>query len=265
VARMASDHPGFDTERTPSCAPGIRGRVRVAPDIPGPLLRRTVEVSGRSVDTDPKEGVKQEGHPPELRPAGSGPTAGGAGPRRCVCRPRPTLRHRIVAGANPLFAAAHGHPGKTDPDLPNSVDPHAVRADGHGPATTDPAALCRLTRVITVPDPAAVWAASAATPRGLTQANRGGKGQPYRTTLIKMRQSNGPTMSVSFQDSPTGADEEHEERWSGPSRHCTRALAAPFRAPGSRALPQVLVNERRIRASWGGGRGAPVTDAVTGR
>lgn len=50
MAGTASDleAPDFDPDRNPDFAPGIQGRVRVAPDIPGHLMRRTVEVSGTS-------------------------------------------------------------------------------------------------------------------------------------------------------------------------------------------------------------------------
>ena len=145
--------PDFDPDRNPDFAPGIQGRVRVAPDIPGHLMRRTVEVSGKRPEhLTEGSAANYERHPPELRPAGFSPTVGGAGPRRRVCRPRPTLRHRTVARANPLRAAAHGHSGKPDPDLPSSVDPHAVGADGHCPATADRTSACCLTRAIAVPD-----------------------------------------------------------------------------------------------------------------
>jgi hypothetical protein len=48
MAGIASDYPDLDMEPTPRFAPGVRGQLRVEPDMPGHLLHRTVEVSGRS-------------------------------------------------------------------------------------------------------------------------------------------------------------------------------------------------------------------------
>ena len=75
--------------RTPSPPPAdsgsTRGRVRGAPDVPDIVRGAQWRCQGDALDTDPKEVPNHERHPPELRPAGSGPTAGGAGPgRRCA-------------------------------------------------------------------------------------------------------------------------------------------------------------------------------------
>src|SRR5450830_313860 len=82
-------------------------------------------------DRSPQESRRNRVRHPRVPPAaGTCPASRGAGAWRRVRRVGAPIRPRPVAGTPPLRPDPDGHPGQPDPDLPDPVDPDAVRGSG---------------------------------------------------------------------------------------------------------------------------------------